>query len=160
MDLFKIDPGLAIWTWVAFGILFTIMARLILPMVDRNMKNRQTLIHNSVDKALEIERLHGELASEREAVLRQARSEADAMLRKAREEAEVLGKELSLQAEEEARHIVERARSQAERERQAMLESLRDDLAAFVCDSAEQVIGTSFTGERDRTWARELAGTL
>ena len=41
-----------------------------------------------------------------------------------------------------------------------MVNGLRQELAAFVCDSAEQVVGTSFVGETDRKWSREMAERL
>lgn len=160
MNLFTIDPGLGIWTWVSFGIMFAIMAKFILPMILRNMQNRETLIHTAVDKAQEIERRLAALEEERQSVLRQANQEADELLRRTRLQAEQLQRELAAKAEAEAQAILVQGRQRLQEERAAALETLQEELADFVCASAEKVVGTSFTSTQDRAWAREMARSL
>lgn len=160
MELFTLDPGLAIWTWIAFGILFSILWKFVYPSLMENIKNRENLIAKSIDDAAEIEKRLEGIKKEQSEIIKKARAEADGTLRKTRKEAKVLKQKLLGKAEEEASEIVVRARDRMAEEREALLQSLREELADFVCDTSEKIIGRSFTSEKDQEWARELAKTL
>ena len=160
MELFTLDPGLAIWTWIAFGILFLILWKFVFPALLDNIKNREHLIAQSVDDATEIQKRLERINTEHAGILKKARKEADDILRNTRKEAEVLKKKLLEKAELETEEIIAQAREKIAAEREALLQSLQEELADFVCDTSERIIGTSFTSEKDREWARELAKTL
>jgi F-type H+-transporting ATPase subunit b len=160
MDLFKLDPGLAIWTWVSFAILFFLLSRFLFPSLMKSIKARERMIADAVDHASEIESRLAAIGEERERILKQAQSEANEILRKTRNDAEILRQSLLGKAEAEAQGVIEHSRQKIAEERQLMVNGLRQELAAFVCDSAEQVVGTSFVGETDRKWSREMADRL
>ena len=160
MDLFKLEPGLAIWTWISFGILFFILWKLVLPVLLGNISKREELISSSVDNAEKIEIRLGEIQSEREEILSSARKEADELLHRTRSEAEVLKKELLKKAEQEAEQIITSARSAAEDERTAAIIRLRDELADFICDVSDRITGFAVTGDRERQFARESVKSL
>jgi F-type H+-transporting ATPase subunit b len=160
MDLFKLDPGLAIWTWVSFAILFFLLSRFLFPSLMRSINERERRIAAAVDHAAEIEGRLAAIQAERETVLKQAQAEAAEIVRKARADAENLRHSLIAQAEAEAQGVIDQSRQKIAEERQLMVNSLRHELAAFVCDSAETVVGTAFVGEAERSWARERAGQL
>jgi F-type H+-transporting ATPase subunit b len=160
MDLFKLEPGLAIWTWITFGILFLLLAKYVIPMILKNLQDREEYIRSSVDKTAEIEARLKEIEGERSEILNKAEAEADQLLLKTRKNAEELKKSLADRARVEAREILEQAREQASRERQAMLEQLQDDLADFVCDASERVVGFAFAGDREKEFTRDLVSEL
>ena len=160
MELFSLDPGLAIWTWISFGILFFILSRYVFPVLMGNLREREKKIARSVDNADRIQQRLAEIDLEYEKTIADARKEADDMLVQTRQEVEELRQKLLVKAEEEARDIVEQTRHKMEEERQIMLQNLQQEIARFVCDTSERVIGTSFTSDRDRDWARELVKTL
>ena len=54
MALFKIDPGLAIWTWIVFGALLFLLQRYVFPNLLRSVRNREATIARSVDNAARI----------------------------------------------------------------------------------------------------------
>jgi F-type H+-transporting ATPase subunit b len=160
MDLFKLEPGLAIWTWITFGILFFILAKYVLPAIMNNLQEREDYIRSSVDKTAEAEKRLSEIENERQDVLNAAEAEADKLLSQVRQDAERLRVQLTDNAEKEARTIIEQAREQADREREAMLKELQSELADFVCTASEKVIGFSFVGEKERDLSRELVKEL
>jgi len=160
MDLFKLEPGLAIWTWITFGILFFLLAKYVIPMILKNLQDREEYISSSVDRTAQVEARLKEIEGERSEILKKAESEADALLLETRKNGEELKKSLADQARKEAAAILEQAREQASRERQAMLELLQDDLADFVCEASEKVVGFAFTGDREKEFTRDLVREL
>lgn len=160
MELFKLEPGLAIWTWIAFGILFFLLWKFVIPALLGSIEKREEYIASSVDKAEMIDRRLKEIEEERSEILANAGKEADAFLLKTRGEAEVLRKSLVNRAEEEAAEILARARTEADREREAIIRALREDLTDFVCDASEKVAGSAFITERERELSRELVKAL
>jgi F-type H+-transporting ATPase subunit b len=160
MDLFKLDPGLSIWTWITFGLLFFILAKFVIPNIVKNLQERENYIHSSVDKTAELEKRLSEMETERSELLKKAGEEADLLIKKTRQDAEELRKRLAAEAESEAREILLQARTQTEAERQAMLEAMKDDLAGLICEASEKVVGQTFTGSREKELARELVKEL
>jgi len=160
MDLFKLEPGLAIWTWITFGILLAILAKYVIPGIMKNLQEREDYIHSSVDKTAEVEKRLESIKNEREEILKAAEAEADKLLLKIRKEAEELRVKLAANAEKEAQTIIEQAHEQAERERHAMLVEMRSELADLICSASEKVVGFSFTGEKEQELTRELVKEL
>lgn len=160
MELFSPNPGLAIWTWIAFAALFFVLSRFAFPKLLQTLKDREAMIGKAVDDAQKIEEQLADAESERQKVLSKARAEADQIIRAAREEAEALRQKLAEAAESEAEGIAAQARLRLAEEREAAMVELRDDLAALVCNASEQVIGKSFTGDAERAWAKELVEQL
>ena len=160
MDLFKLEPGLAVWTWIVFGLLLFILWKYLIPSLMKGVKDREKLISDAVDNAAKIEARLAEIEEEHAEIMKRTKEQADEILRKTREEAEVVRKRLLEKADEEARQVVELAKERMAEERAAMLEALRLELADFICDSSEKLIGRSFVSEKDREWTKELARTL
>nr|WP_319777036.1 F0F1 ATP synthase subunit B [uncultured Sphaerochaeta sp.] len=160
MDLFKLEPGLAIWTWITFAILFFILAKFVIPAILKNLQEREDYISSSVDKTAKVEARLKEIEEERAEILEKAGKEADDLLLETRKQADELKRTLTGQAQAEAQEILAQARDQAGRERQAVMEQLQDDLADFVCDASEKVAGFSFVGDREKELTRELVKEL
>ena len=160
MELFKLEPGLALWTWISFGILFFILWKFILPVMLKNIQNREDYISSGIENAEKIETRLQEINSERESVLKKASDEADEILHRTRAEAEELRLKLNRQAEEEAAGILAQARKAAAAEREAALQALQDELADFICDASEKVVGMKFVTDKERDWTRETVKSL
>jgi F-type H+-transporting ATPase subunit b len=160
MDLFRLDPGLAIWTWVTFGGLCLILAKWVLPRLLGSLEKRERLIAKSVDDALALEERLKALDQERLSVLARARLEGEGLVEEARREAEALRQELLDRASNEAEALVAEGRQRVTEERRAAIEALRGELAEFALACAETVVGAALVGEREREWARERARQL
>jgi F-type H+-transporting ATPase subunit b len=160
MGIFNINPGLAVWTWVAFGILFIILKKAIFPNVMKNIKTRETKIARSVENASNIEKRLKQIEEEHVEILKNTKNEADEIIRKTRTDAENLRKKLIADAEREAEEMIEQAKIKIAEEREYAIHSMRAEIADFVCDAAEKLISRSFVDDEDREWAKELAETL
>jgi len=160
MELFKIEPGLAIWTWVAFGVLFFILWKFLFPSLMKNIKDREKMIAKSVDSAVEIENRLTGIKEEYEETMKRARAEADNILLETRKDADGLKQKLLKKAEDEGAALISQAKERTLEERSIMLQSFQSEIADFVCDVSEKVVNTSFTAENDRQLVMELLKKL
>jgi F-type H+-transporting ATPase subunit b len=160
MDLFRLDPGLGIWTWVIFGLLFFIIAKWVVPPLLRNLENRERLIAKSVDDAVALDERLKALERERLDILAEARAQGEVLIREARQQAEELRRSLLEEASRDAEALVAQGRSRAAEERREAVEALRDEVAEFALTCADAIAGMRLTGEAERAWAREKAKTL
>ena len=160
MELFKLEPGLAIWTWIAFAVLFFILWKFFFPVLLKNIRDREKKISQSIDDAEEIEKRLDQINSEYDETMKKARSEGDQLLLKTRQEAEVLRQELLKKSDEESKNIISHAREKSVEERKIMLRSFEKEIAEFVCETSEKVVNLSFTAENDRKFVRELLKKL
>ncbi|MBN2739033.1 MAG: F0F1 ATP synthase subunit B [Spirochaetales bacterium] len=152
MGLFNIDPGLAIWTWITFGILFVLLSKFAFPSLLKTIKDREKKISDSIDNADRIEKQLARIEKEHKEIIRRSHNEADEILRKTRKEAEQIRKTMLEKAEAEAQSVLDQAKQKIAEEREATIESIRSELALLVCNTAEKVIGRSFVSKEDQEW--------
>ncbi|MFH1063107.1 MAG: F0F1 ATP synthase subunit B [Candidatus Omnitrophota bacterium] len=160
MDLFKIDPGLAIWTWIVFGITLTILWKFAFPALLSNIKIREKTIAQAINNAAQIEKRLSAIDEEQAEAIKASKAQSSEILRQTRDQAEMLRKELLAKAEEDAQDILAQAKIKINEERVAAIRLIRLDIADFVCDASEKVIGKSFIAKDDRDWVKELVETL
>ncbi len=160
MELFTLDPGLAIWTWISFGILFFILWKYLLPPLMGSIKKRELFIAESVDNADEIKKRLLEIRAEQSDILEKAKQEADRIITNSRKDAETVKKKLLLDAEKEAETVVSQAKIRAAEEREILMQTIQKEIGIFVCEASEKIIGTSFTGEKERILAEKMAESL
>ena len=160
MDLFKLDPGLILWTWITFGALLFLLGKFVFPGLFDTISSREKKIRQSVDKASQIEKRLADIEREHSEILQRSREEADEILRKTRAEAEEVRKKLLEKADKEVQELHDQAMVRIAEERAAAVESIRMEIAELVCSASEKVIGRSFTSEEDRDWVKDLIETL
>jgi len=160
MDLFRLDPGLAIWTWVTFGCLCFIVAKWVLPPLLRNLETRERAIAKSVDDASALEERLKQLDEERIGVLAQARVQGEGLIQEARRQAEELRQNLLDQAARETESLIAQGRAKIADERRAAVDALREELAEFALSCAGTIVAATLVGEKERQWAREQARRL
>jgi F-type H+-transporting ATPase subunit b len=160
MELFRIEPGLVLWTWISFGILLLLMYKFVLPALLGSIREREDKIAKAVDDADAISKRLSCITEERAEIIKKAQADGDELLRRIRDKGDGLKKKLSKKAEESAAEILEQARIKAQEERNLIIQALKRDLADFVCETSEKLVGKSFTEEDDRKFTRELAERL
>ena len=92
--------------------------------------------------------------------LARARNEAQRLLDETREAAGRLRQELVGAAEAEKSDILERARREMDRERQRVLEQLREETVDISIAAAERLIKARLDSEGNRRLVREYIGSL
>jgi F-type H+-transporting ATPase subunit b len=137
------------WTFVVelviFLLVLAILARYILPPVNRAMENRQKQIQQNILEADEAKQRARELEEQQQKTLEQGRAEARALKDEAAKLGEQLREELRKQGEEEYRRLVERAAQDIDASTRRAAEELRAQVAGLVMVVAERVLGEGIT---------------
>jgi F-type H+-transporting ATPase subunit b len=157
---FDINPGVAIWTLVVFGILLFVLAKTAWPAILKAVEEREQRIQAQLDAA---ERANAE-AQRVLAVYQQqvaaARGEAQAMVAEARHAGEKLRQELVTKGRAEQEELLVRARREIGLERDQAVVELRREAVELSIAAASKVIERNLDNETDRRLVRDYLQSL
>jgi F-type H+-transporting ATPase subunit b len=132
---------------IAFAIMFGILAKYVIPPINRAMTARQEAIRQQfadLDKA----KADAKAAEEEfKAQIADARHEAARIREEAREQGAAIIAEMREQAQAEAARIVEHAHTQIEADRQQAVASLRSEVGTLATQLAGRIVGESLEDE-------------
>jgi F-type H+-transporting ATPase subunit b len=135
----------------AFAVLFFLLAKFVIPPINRAMTRRQDAIRQEFDD-LETAKADARKAEEDfKAQLADARHEAARIREEAREQGAAIIAELREKAQEDANRIVEHGHAQIEAERKAATASLRAEVGALATTLAERIVGESLEDDERST---------
>ncbi|HET9060308.1 MAG TPA: F0F1 ATP synthase subunit B [Acidimicrobiales bacterium] len=124
-----------------FLVVLGILAKYVLPFLNRTIDARQQLITQSINDAEEARRRAEELEAQRRAALEQSREEARVMKEEASRVGEQLRQELARKGEEEYQRLVARATADIEASARRAAQELRSQVAGLVSEVVERVLG-------------------
>lgn len=140
---FLVPNGTFFVELIAFAIMFFIIARYIVPPINRAMTARQDAIRKEFAD-LDQARADAKSAEEEfRAQIADARHEAAKIREEAREQGAAIIAEMREQAQAEAARIVEHAHTQIEADRQQAVASLRAEVGTLATSLAGRIVGES-----------------
>jgi F-type H+-transporting ATPase subunit b len=156
---FLVPNGTFVVELIAFAIILFILARYVIPPINKAMTDRQNQIRK------EFADLDAAQADAREAErefreqLSQARHEAAKIREDAREQGAAIIAEMRQQAQEESDRILRHARAQLEAERSQAVQSLRSEVGTMATTLAGRIVGESLEDDdrRARTVERFIS---
>lgn len=158
MKLLTPDPGLLVWTLIAFLVVFFILKIFAWPAIIKGLKDRETSIADSIATA---ERVKGEMAAlknENEALMAQAREERSAMIKEAKEQSAKMISEAKDKAKAEYDRIVADAQAAITQQKNAALTDVKNQVGALVIEVSEKILRRELSnkGEQEK-YISELA---
>jgi len=148
--LFDINTGLSTWTLIVFAVLFLVLRKYawgpILEAVDAREKGIQAAIDGAAAQNAEAARL----LDEHRAQLSDARRQANELIASGKAAGETVRKDIEEKARAEGLAIVERARAEIERERDAALDMLRKESVELALAAASKLISENLDQPKDR----------
>ena len=126
-----------------FGLLFFLLAKFLIPPINRAMTRRQDAIRQQFADLEEAKDDARKAEEEFKAEIADARHQAARIREEAREQGAAIIAELREQAQADANRIVEHAHSQITAERQAAVTSLRAEVGALATTLAGRIVGES-----------------
>jgi F-type H+-transporting ATPase subunit b len=126
---------------IAFAIMFYLLAKFIVPPINRAMTRRQDAIRQQfadLDQARDDAK---SAENEFRAQIADARREAARIREEAREQGAAIVAEMRDQAQAEANRIVEHAHAQLEADRQQAVTSLRSEVGTLATELASRIVG-------------------
>ncbi|MCW2754840.1 MAG: synthase subunit [Marmoricola sp.] len=144
---FLVPNGTFFVELTAFAIMFFIIARYIVPPINKAMTARQDAIRKQFADLDEAKEEATSAADEFRAQIENARHEAARIREDAREQGAAIVIEMREQAQAEAARIVEHARAQIEADRQHAVTSLRSEVGTIATELAGRIVGESLDDE-------------
>jgi len=128
---------------IAFAIIIWIMAKFILPPINKAMEARQAAIRQQYAELDEAEADARKAEAEYKEQLNNAKHEAARIREEAREQGAQIVQDARDKASTEADRIIEHAHAQIEADRKAAFASLRRDVGSLATTLAGRIVGES-----------------
>ena len=139
--------GELIFGLVAFAILYWVVAKMVVPNLEKAYAERTAAIEGGMQQAEEAQQQAQAALEQYQAQLTEARAEAARIREEAREQGALIVAEMRSQAQSEASRITEAAQKQIEAERQQAVVSLRSEVGRLSTDLASRIVGESLQEE-------------
>ncbi|MDE6341600.1 MAG: F0F1 ATP synthase subunit B [Muribaculaceae bacterium] len=150
MELFTPDFGLVFWMFIAFILLFFILAKWGWPVIIKQMEGRADAIDKGVEYAREAkEQLDHARESARE-VIGEAQAQQAEMLREAAKMKSQIIEDAKKEASEEARKVMEAAKVSIEQSRKEAELQFRNEVSKFSIDIAEKMVRNQLRNDEDQ----------
>jgi F-type H+-transporting ATPase subunit b len=127
----------------AFALLFFLLAKFVIPPINRAMTRRQEAIRTEFSELEEAKADARRAEEEFKAQIADARHEAARIREEAREQGAAIVAEMREQAQAEAGRIVEHAQAQIAAERQQAVATLRAEVGSLATTLAARIVGES-----------------
>jgi F-type H+-transporting ATPase subunit b len=134
----------------AFLIVLGVLAKWVLPVLNRAMEERQATLRQALVDAEEAKARAAQAEEEYKRVISEARTQARGLVEEANRLSEQLRAEKRKQAEEESGRIVSRAQEDIEAQTRRAFEELRQQAADLAISVAEKVVGEGLDREAHR----------
>jgi F-type H+-transporting ATPase subunit b len=125
---------------VAFVLIFVFLYRVVVPRVEKLMRERQAVIDQQMTEADETTAKLAEAKSAYEKALTEARAEAAQIRESARAEAQRSLEELRAAAQEESARILARGEEQLARQRSSIVRELRGEIGTLAVELSEKIV--------------------
>jgi F-type H+-transporting ATPase subunit b len=133
--------------FIAFLIVFGVLARVLLPRIQKTLAERTDKIEGGLQRAEDAQAEANRTLERYRAQLAEARQEASRLREQAQEQGAQIIAEMREQAQAEARRITEAAQAQLAADRQQALAALRQEVGALAVDLAGKIVGESLTDD-------------
>ena len=140
MKLLTPDPGLLIWTLLAFLIVFFILKSMAWPAIIKGLKDREQSISDAIATAEKVKLEMAALKNENEALMAQAREERGIMIKEAKEQTLKMISEAKDKAKSEYDRIVADAQAAITQQKNAALTDVKNQVGNLVIEVAEKVL--------------------
>lgn len=140
MELFTPDFGLIFWMFIAFAILFTVLAIWGWPVILRNMDERADTIDKGVEYAREAKSQLDSAREDAQKYIQEARTRQAEILQEAARMKTQIIEEARREASEEARKVMDAAKVSIEQQRKEAELQFRNEVSKFSLDIAEKMV--------------------
>jgi F-type H+-transporting ATPase subunit b len=127
--------------FVAFGLLYMVMRRKVVPMFEKAFTARTEAIQGGMDRAEKAQIEAQRALVQYNEQLSKAREEAQTLREEARVQGSAIVEELRAKAQEEAARITAAAHASIEAERQQAVTSLRNEVGTLAVELASKIVG-------------------
>ena len=158
--LIEVVPGLMIWTLICFGIAFFVLRKYAFGPIQKAIDARRERIRQAVEEADNARNEARELLEQNRAILAQARSESADILAETRKVADAQIERAKQEAEVERQRRLEDTRKQIDAETVRAIGQIRSEVAGLTIEATERVVGKVLDAEDQQRLVREAVESL
>ncbi|MBD5237444.1 MAG: F0F1 ATP synthase subunit B [Bacteroidales bacterium] len=140
MELFTPDFGLVFWMFIAFILLFLVLAKWGWPVIIKSMENRANTIDQGVEDARKAKEQLDSARDEAKKYVEEAQAKQAEMLREAAKMKTEIIEQAKQEAAEAARREMDAAKQSIEQARKEAELQFRNEVGKFSIDIAEKMV--------------------
>lgn len=148
--MLELNPGLIFWTIVTFIAVLAVLSKVAWKPLLHALTSREEQIRTALQQAEEAQAEARKLLEENKRQLARAEAHAQQAMREGREMGEKLKSEIMEKANTGARAMVEQAKDEIRRERDAALQQLRGEVADLAVTAASKIIDANLDVNKHR----------
>jgi len=157
---FDINTGLIFWTLIVFGLLLALLWRFAWPTILRSVEERERKIQRQLEDAERARVAAEQLLGEHKALVAGARAEAEELITKAKTVAQKEREALLAKAREEHDAMVARARREIDEEKQKAILALRREAVDLSVAAASKLVEANLDTAANRKLALDYLASL
>ena len=158
MKLLTPDPGLLVWTLLAFLIVFFILKKMAWPAIIKGLNDREASIADALATAERVKAEMAALKNENEAMMAQAREERSMMIKEAKEQTLKMISEAKDKEKSEYDRIVADAQVAITQQKNAALTDVKNQVGALVIEVSEKILRRELANKSEQEkYINELA---
>ena len=157
MELIKPDLGLLFWMVLSFGVVLFVLVKYAWRPILKALRDRERSISHSLLAAQRAKEEMAKIEFGNEKITALAKIERDNLLKEAKEIKNKIIEEAKEMAKIEAQKIVDDARKSVEKEKNEVINEIKNQIAALSIDIAENLIKKSLA---DKNKQKELIDQL
>lgn len=151
MELFTPELGLVFWMFIAFAVLFIVLAKWGWPAIMKTVEDRADLIDKGVEYAQNAKEQLDHAREEAAKYIDEARRQQADMLREADKMKTQIIEEARNEAAKEAKKQMDAAKVAIEQSRKEAEQNFRDEVSAFALEIAAKVVRNQLADEKAQT---------
>jgi F-type H+-transporting ATPase subunit b len=155
----NVSPALILINIIGFGVLYLIANKLVFTPIGKVLDEREGEISGTYDKLDADQKQMEALKSEYEGRLEQIEAEAREKIQSAIKEAEAARDKIIADANVRAKDLVVKAESEAEREREQAMITLRQQIVELAMGATYKVVGESLDGAKQKSLIDDFIAT-
>ncbi|MEK7264147.1 MAG: F0F1 ATP synthase subunit B [Bacteroidota bacterium] len=148
--MLEINPGLIAWTLLVFVVLLVLLKSVAWKPIIEALRKREESIHEALDTAAKAQREAEKLLAEHRAQLAKMNDEAARILQEAKHNAEKMKSEIINQAHATTHQMIDRAKEEISRDKDAAIQSLRKEVASLAILAAGKILDESLDEQKHR----------
>lgn len=144
------DIGLLFWMFLAFVVVFIVLARFGFPVIINMVEDRKRYIDESLRKAHEASERLENIRKEGETILQEAREKQSLIMKETTETRDAILEKAQEQAREESTRLLTDAKKQIEVEKQNAIRDIRVQVAELSVQIAEKVLREKLSSDEQQ----------
>lgn len=148
--MLDINPGLIIWTVITFVLLVFVLGKVAWKPLLAALHTREKEIADALMKAEEAKKDAERMMQENKAAMEKASAETARLLAESRALAEQMKNDIIAKAHNNAKKMLEQAKDEIVREKEAALVQLRSEVADLAVAAAEKILDESLDAAKQK----------